>query len=62
MKENEGLFCIDFQTYGEDLWGTWTNGDTFSAIDILAVPCGTAYQTKNGDADGTREDCVWDKS
>ena len=61
LKKNSGLFCLDWKEYGHDIWGTWTNGATYGAMDIMAVPCGNEYTAYDGRIDGPSEDCNWDK-
>ena len=44
------------------MFGTWKNGSSYSAIDIMAVPCGYQYTAFDGTVQEINDDnCNWDK-
>ena len=61
MKRDDGLFCLDWQVQGHDIWGTWTSGESYGAMDIMAIPCGNEYTAYDGRVMGASDDCNWDK-
>ena len=58
FRKNGGLYCIDFQNIDITLYSSWIYEEYFSAIDILAVPCGTKLP---GDNAPIRDDCEWNR-
>ena len=61
IRKEGGLFCLDWTEHGHEIWGTWTNGKSYGAMDIMAVPCGYQYTAYDGTVERGREDCNWDK-
>ena len=57
----EGYFyCYDWRKAGFDLTGTWRNGQTFSALEVLLVPCSSRITLGDGRKVGGDENCFWD--
>ena len=59
MRKNGGVFCIDWQKDGAELWGTWTSDSSYRSFDIIALPCSTYIPSIDG-AKRINEDCNWD--
>lgn len=60
LKKEGGLFCLNWQEHGEQMYGTFVNGGSYTAMDVLAVPCGFQYTAYDGSEYGARDDCNWD--
>ena len=41
------------------MYGSWIYGEYYTAIDIIAVPCGTEF---DGDDTPIRDDCEWNRT
>ena len=53
------MYCIDLKSAGVSVHNSFVYNDDYSALDLIAVPCGTELE---GDvAKSKRDDCVWDK-
>ena len=59
LEKSSGLYCINFQDIETDLYSSWIYSENYSAIDILAVPCGTVF---DGDDTPIRDDCEWNRT
>ena len=58
FKQNGGLYCINYSLADINLYGSWIFENEYSALDIMAVPCG---MQPSGFTEPIREDCVWDR-
>ena len=55
------MYCLDWQKYGPELYGTWATDMEFAALDVMVVPCGMSYERIDGKVELPREDCNWDE-
>ena len=58
-KQNGGLFCVDLKAANIDLYSSWIYETDYSALDIMAVPCGT---NPDGYDEPIRDDCEWNRT
>ena len=61
MKKRDALYCLDWDIIDFSLYGTWTSGDDYQALDINILPCGLHITLFDGSVDKGNEDCNWDK-
>ena len=53
-----GLYCLDFQSIEDDLFGSNENA-AHSVLDIMVVPCNLDNRTFGSATAGIPDDCVW---
>ena len=62
FKKDGGLYCIDWQSAGMDLFGSERFDETYQGIDIAVIPCGMSYTLPDGSLyEKDENECAWDK-
>ena len=63
MKQDGGLFCLDWEAAQIELWGEKGSLD-FSQLDVMAIPCHLRYELAGNNTykDAIAyDDCNWDR-
>ena len=45
------FFCLDWEHYSHELFGTWRKDENYAHIDVMLVPCASTGAS----------DCIWDR-
>ena len=57
-RKNGGFYCLDWRNYDIQLYSSWRSGSSYTAIDVMAVPCG--YQFDKASQEYDDSECNWD--
>ena len=57
-KDSGGFYCIDYGSVDMNLYSSWVYSDSYTALDIIAAPCGFTFDELK---EPVREDRVWDQ-
>ena len=60
MKKMDALYCLNWDNIDFPLHGTWTSGDDYEALDIIALPCNMEVTMFDGSVDKGHDNCNWD--
>ena len=58
FRENSSLYCVDYGATDINLYSSWISYSDYSALYIMAVPCGTEFEDLET---SIRNDCEWDQ-
>ena len=62
LVAGKGLFCFDWQAAKlPPMYGHWQTDESFTAIDVQAIPCSQRFTMPNGTVVEPRTDCVQSK-
>ena len=61
LQENKELFCLHQKIIDLMLFGGWSLGSNYRALDIQLIPCSTSYVSYDGTVNEDDGSCVWGK-
>ena len=60
LKTSKLLYCYDWGEEGYDLYGAWSAGSTYQALELGIFPCASQYTAIDGTVHGGGDNCAWD--